>query len=80
MKDTFEYVNLILSVDEKLRGYPGYASLKKALAHELREIDVGFAPVPPSVPEAPVVTVFPADSGVIQKETEGTVQPSDRRI
>ena len=78
MRDTFEYLSLLFTLDEKLRGHPGYPEIKKALAREVKDIEESFAPVPHDV--FPSVAVFPEDSGVIQKETEAEVQPSDRRF
>ena len=67
MKDTFEYVTLLLHVDEGLRGYPGYPNLKKALASELGAVERSLEA--PPVEDIPATRVFPADSGVTEKET-----------
>jgi hypothetical protein len=67
MKDTFEYVSLLLKTDELLRGYPGYPNLKKALASEIGAVERYLEPG--KVEEIPTTRVFPADSGVVEKET-----------
>ena len=67
MKDTFEYVSLLLNTDELLRGYPGYPNLKKALASEIGAIERYLEPG--KVEDIPATRVFPADSGVVEKET-----------
>ena len=71
-----ERVHLLLSIEEKLRVHTGFANLKKEVWDELRILDA----TPVLEDEPTPVTVFPADSGVVETDTDHVTPEFERRV
>ena len=71
-----ERVHLLLSIEEKLRVHTGFSNLKKEVWDELRQLDTVSVPEGEPTP----VTVFPADSGVVETDTDHVTPEFERRV
>jgi hypothetical protein len=86
-----DYTHLleILTIEEKLRPHAGFPNLKKVIDNELKALELAYSPVKvvpapllksDEAPEEPLLPIFPADSGVLETDTQGDDQHSDRRV